>query len=130
MSLITRTYTDLDLSFDAHPITGDIVKKKDVSAIVGSLYNLLQTGYYERPFKPHFGGNLRKILFEPVDNMSALMIKDEISLAIKNYEPRVSLEGIDVVANEDEHRYDVTLTFFIVNNPEPITITLFLERVR
>jgi len=130
MSITTRNYTDLDLNFEAHPVTGDIVKKKDISAVIGSVYNILQTAFYERPFRPHMGGNLKKILFEPVDSLTANILRDEISLAINQYEPRVKLEGILVVPDEDNHKYNVTLTFFITNNPNPITINLFMERVR
>lgn len=130
MPQTTRIFSDLDLDFLAHPITGDIVKKKDISAVVGSLRNLLLTTHYERLFHPNIGGNMRKILFEPIDSMTASMLKDEIITTVENYEPRVKLEGVDVVADEDNNKYDVSITFFIANNPEPITINLFLERVR
>ena len=130
MALIARTYTDLDLNFTKHPITGDIAKKKDIAAIAGSLRNLLLTSHYERLFQPQIGCNIKKILFEPIDIISAATISDEISITIGGYEPRVKIEAIDVVPDYDNQRYDVTITFFLVNDPEPITINLFLERVR
>lgn len=130
MSTISRTYTDLDLNFTAHPVTGDIAKRKGVAAIIGSLRNLLLTSHYERLFQPQIGSNLNKILFEPIDNLSSVTLADEIRLTVSNYEPRVSLQAVDVVPDFDGQKYDVTLTFFMINNPEPITISLFLERVR
>lgn len=130
MALNARTYTDLDLDFSAHPITGDIVKKKDVAAVLGSLRNLLLTSHYERLFQPNIGSNMNKLLFEPIDELTSVTLADEIRLTIGNYEPRVNLQAVDVVPDYDGQKYDVTITFFMANNPDPITINLFLERVR
>jgi phage baseplate assembly protein W len=130
MPQTTRIFSDLDLDFTAHPVTGDVVKKIDLHAIAGSLNNLLLTNHYERLFKPSMGGNLRRLLFEPMDDLTSIQIRDEIELTINNYEPRVKLEGIEVVPDYDLQQYNVSLTFFIANNPEPITLSLFLERVR
>jgi phage baseplate assembly protein W len=130
MAESTKKYTDLDLEFLPHPVTGDITKKKDVAAVMTSVRNLLLTSFYERPFQPAIGSNLRRMLFEPIDRLTSLQIRDEIKNVVSNFEPRVNLQGIVVDPDYDRQRYDVTLTFFIVSNPDPITINLFLERVR
>lgn len=130
MSTITRKYTDLDLSFSAHPITGDILKKKDDAAIIGSVWNLLQTSFYERLFQPQIGSNLRRLLFEPVDELTSISIVDDIKLTIKNFEPRVDLVAINATPDYDNQGYNVSLTFFIINDQEPITINILLERIR
>jgi len=130
MPLISNLYSDIDLNFMKHPVTGDIMKKKDVAAISASLYNIFNTSRYERPFNPDLGGNLRQALFEPVDSSSAVLIKDLITIAIQNFEPRVELVDLNIEPNIDENGYKVFLTFFVTNIPDPITINLFLERVR
>lgn len=130
MSLIVRTYTDIDLNFTKHPVTGDIAKKKDISAISASLFNLFNTSNYERLFQPDLGSSLKQVLFEPIDAMTALMIEDFAKNAIGNYEPRVKLEALSVEPFPDENGYKVFITFFMVNDPDPITISLFLERLR
>lgn len=130
MSLSTRIFTDLDLDFTAHPVTGDIVKVKDTAAIISSMSNLLQLGHYEKPFNPSMGSNLRRLLFEPMTSLTASELRTEIKTTIDKYEPRVKLEGIEVTPDEDNNQYNVTITFFLVNRAEPITINLFLERVR
>lgn len=56
-------YSDLNLSFKPHPITGDITRKTDVDAVKQSIKNLISTNHYERPFKPSLGANLRGKLF-------------------------------------------------------------------
>lgn len=130
MSLIARTYTDIDLNFTKHPVTGDIAKKKDISAISASLYNLFNTSNYERLFQPDLGSSLKQVLFEPIDGMTSTLITDLIKNAIGNFEPRVKLEDLVVEPFPEENGYKVFLTFFMVNDPEPITISLFLERIR
>lgn len=132
MPLLERTYLDLDLDFKKHPVTGDIVKKKDIFAIAGSLQNLFQTSNYERLFHPEFGCGMRQLLFEPIDSTTSTLIKDIILYAVQGYEPRVNVVDDDIVveAKQDENGYSVSMTFYIVSDPEPITITLFLERLR
>lgn len=130
MSLIARKFSDFDLDFTAHPVTKDISKKLNENAISQSIRNLLLTAHYERPFKPDLGSNLRKFLFEPIDNVTTSLIQDAIFLTLKNYEPRIEIQEVVASPNYEENRYDITMSFFIRNTTEPLTITFFLERVR
>ena len=127
----TRTYKDIDLNFTKHPVTGDVAKKVDAAAIIASISNLLQTGKYERLWNPSLYSRLRAHLFEPMDAITASAISREIRTTIKNYEPRVNLTTVNVIPDYvGGHGYDVTLTFFVVNRADPITIDFFLERIR
>jgi phage baseplate assembly protein W len=130
MSLIARTFSDLDLDFTAHPVTKDVAKKINEYAIASSIRNLLDTNHYERPFKPEIGSNLKKFLFEPIDNVTTSLIQDSIVETIKNYEPRVTVQEVVAIPNYDQNRYDVRISFFVKNTKEPIEISLFLERIR
>jgi len=86
--------------------------------------------HYEKPFHPEIGGNIRKMLFEPLDPITANIIAKEIDDVITNFEPRVDLSSIDVIENYDGNGYDVIVTFFLLNTEEPIQTTIFLERLR
>lgn len=130
MSLIARKFSDLDLNFTKHPVTKDVSKKVNENAIATAIRNLLLTSHYERPFNPDLGSNLKKFLFEPIDNVTTSLIQDSIFETIKNYEPRVTVEEVVAAPNFDEQRYDVYVTFFVKNTVEPITISFFLERIR
>lgn len=130
MSLINRTFSDLDLDFTAHPVTKDVAKKVNEYAIASSIRNLLDTNHYERMFKPEIGSNLKKFLFEPIDNVTTSLIQDAIFETIKNYEPRVTIQEVVAVPNYDQNRYDVRVSFFVKNTKEPIEISFFLERIR
>lgn len=130
MSLFTRTYTDIDLDFDANPITKDVQKKVDASAIAASISNLLSTSHYERLFNPEIGCNIKRYLFEPIDDITTSNMQEEITRTIKNYERRVDLREVTVTPQYDLNAYEVFIKFFINNDLQPITVTLFLERVR
>lgn len=130
INITTRTYKDLDLSFNKHPVTNDVVRRTGNAAIIGALKNLIQTNLYEKPFQPYFGSNLRRLLFEDVSVVTADSIRIELTNAIETFEPRVGIDALRVQANPDENGYNVTLRFFINNLEAPVTLTMFLEKVR
>jgi phage baseplate assembly protein W len=125
-----RIYKDLDLAFTKHPIKNDVNRKTGYNAVIQSVKNLVLLSHYEKPFHPEIGGNVRKMLFEPMDPITANIIAKEIEDVITNFEPRVQLRSIDVVENFDNNGYDITIEFFLLNLPEPIQTTIFLERLR
>ncbi len=125
-----RQFKDIDLNFTAHPITGDVAKKIGDAAIIQSLKSLLSTGKYERLMQPKIYSDLKQQLFEPLDNITASAIGNSIKAVINKFEPRVSLVEVNVSPEYDNNGYTVTMTFFIVNQTDPITVELFLERIR
>lgn len=127
---IPSRYIDFDLNFNVHPIKKDINKHKDAKAVINSVKNLVLTNHYERLFHPEIGSNIRKMLFEPMDNITAIAIEREIREVIENFEPRVTIQTLDVVPYYDYDSFHVTLSFFIINRTEPITIKFLLERIR
>jgi phage baseplate assembly protein W len=130
MSLEVREYKDINLNFQAHPVTKDVVKRTGNSAIVGAIRNLLLTNRFEKPFQPNFGSRVRSLLFEDVSFIIANVIKTEIENTITNFEPRVSIETLRVQAQPEENRYAVHLSFYTNNLEAPVSINLFLEKVR
>lgn len=127
---IVREYRDLDLSFNIHPVKKDINKHVGEMAVINSLKNIISTNHYEKPFNPSFGSNLRRLLFENSNGLTATLIEREISDAVRNYEPRANLSKVEVSANSEETGFNVLIEFFIVNRTDPISINFFLERVR
>lgn len=126
----SRIFSDLDLNFKVHPVKKDINKFKNEYAITNSVKNLVLTNHYERPFNPVLGSNVKRLLFENVDDINGAQIEREISETIDNFEPRVSVSKVIAIPAPDENGYRVTLEFYIVNLPNPITINFFLERIR
>lgn len=125
-----RIFSDFDLNFTKHPITKDVSKKTKEYAIIQSVKNILQTDYYERPFNPRFGGNLRGLLFELVDPLTAGIIHKQITITLTNNEPRIKIDDLQVNADVDSNGYNVILRFYILNSTKPTTLTVFLNRLR
>ena len=125
-----RSFTDLDLNFNIHPTQKDINKFKDENAIINSVKNLILTNHYERPFQPDLGSNLKRLLFEPVDNATAALLEREITETIENFEPRVEVKNVTAAGFPDENGYRVEVIFFLINNSDPVSVDFFLERVR
>jgi|SRR6056300_510789 len=125
-----RTFKDLDLNFNIHPVRKDINTHSNEYAIVNSIKNLVLTNHYERPFQPNIGSNIRQLLFDNLDAVTAAGIQREIEETINNFEPRAGISNVNVVAAPDENGYKVELEFFVLNNTSPVTINFFLERIR
>ena len=123
-------YSDLDLDFMINPVTGDINKKTGEDAVKRSIRNLVFTNYYERPFKSFLGSNIPSLLFDNVDIITASEIQDALIKLINTFEPRVVLQNVSVFADIDNHGFNVTLEYIIVNTETPATFNLFLERIR
>ena len=126
----TRTFTDLDLNFTAHPVNKDVAIKYDEQAIKQSVRNLILTKNFERPFHSEIGSQVRGLLFEPVTEMSVSIIKRSIVDVIRNYEPRVQLVDVFVNVRPDENYVDIRIVFKIINTATPIELPLTLERTR
>jgi phage baseplate assembly protein W len=132
---VVRDFKDLDLSFNIHPVKKDINKHVGVKAVINSIKNLVLTNHYEKPFQPEIGSNVRKLLFENLDPITAIALQREIYQVIKNYEPRAisdNRDDIQVIVKPDYDRnaFSVDINFKVVNQSNPITVTFFLERIR
>jgi phage baseplate assembly protein W len=119
---ISRTFSDIDLNFIPHPVTGDIVKKYDESAIKALTSN------YERPFHSEIGCQLRNLLFEPMSPITTQLIQNTIGQTIKNFEPRAILLSVVASYSPDNNSVYVTVNFMIVNTTTPQTVSITLER--
>jgi phage baseplate assembly protein W len=127
---IARQFKDLDLNFTIHPLKKDINKNLDQVAVINAIKNLILTNHYEKPFNPDYGSNVRKLLFETVDIVTASAIEREIQQTIQNYEPRVNLISVSVIPNTDNNAFSVQMYFYIVNQTNPVTVSFLLERTR
>jgi phage baseplate assembly protein W len=122
-------YLDIDLTFAKRP-SGDIYKKKDAAAVKQSIKNLLLTDFYEKPFQPFFGGNLRAMLFELADEDTEDEVEENIRNAINKYEPRAEILTISVNVLPDQNDMRVSVYFKIISTQETVTFTTNLSRLR
>ena len=125
-----KIYKDLNLDFQQNTATKDIQKITDVESVKRSVRNLINTNHYEKPFRPQVGSNLRAMLFELISPQMNHAISKEIDLLISNYEPRCRLVEVSSNPQIDKNAYAVTISFYVVNHPEPVVVESFLERLR
>lgn len=130
MERAARVYSDLDLKFSKHPVTKDVSLKTNEYAVIGSVRNIVMTNFGERRFTPKFGSDVFSQLFEPLDDMTAMNIKEEIIASLTNYEPRIKIDFVNVVPNFSQDGFNVTIRFYLLNSIKPITTALFLQRLR
>ena len=126
----TKIYKDLNLDFSQNIATKDIQKLLDVESVKRSVRNLINLNHYEKPFHPEIGSNLRGMLFENITPQMSHAITKEIDLLIRNYEPRAKLVQVSTMPQFDRNAYAATISFFVQNAPDRITVESFLERLR
>lgn len=126
----TYTYSDLDLNFEEKRVStnsrnnnivsgNDLVVATDIEAIKNSIRNIL---FQRRHLSPAVGVNLRKYIGQPISEMRAQSIGEEIERAIVLYEPRVKVDKIIVRYNIDQMTYFIEMRLDLVNFSESLTI--------
>ena len=95
-----------------------------------SVRNLVNTQFYERPFHPELGCGARDLIFENYSPMTGIFIKRKIEEVLTNYEPRAKLSSINVDEQEDRNGISVEVNFYVLNLPNPVTVTTTLQRIR
>jgi phage baseplate assembly protein W len=123
-------YSDFDINLNINPISNDVGRITNESAVRRSILNLLQTDFYERPFKPDIGSNIRKLLFELLTPITIELLQKSIYDVISNYEPRANLIDVICTPYEDNNAVDVTIVFSVINREQPITMQVTLDRIR
>ena len=125
-----KIFKDLNLDFQQNSATKDIQRVEDVEAVKRSVRNLISLNHYEKPFHPEIGSNLRGMLFENITPQISHYIGKQIEFLIKNYEPRCRLVEVSNRPNFDRNGYSVSISFYVVNSPNPVVVESFLERLR
>ena len=111
---VSKSFKDLSMSFKFNPLSGDLIALKNENAIARAVRNIVLTTPGEKFFDPDFGSSVSEILFENVDDITAVSIEDEIKSSLKNYEPRVELINVTVNPNFDANQFDVIISYRIV----------------
>jgi len=130
MARNTRTFSDLDLNFEPHPVTKDAPRKFDDNAIKASLRNLIFLNHYEAPFHSDKGSGLKELAFELPTPLLRTTMERVILDLVRNYEPRVRLNSVDIRMGTDSNSVGITINYNIINNPLPQTLSVVLERTR
>ena len=126
----SRDFIDLNLDFARNVVTNDIVKIDGVDAVKRSVRNLIQTNFYERPFHPEIGCGIRELLFENFTPVTNIFIQRKVEEVITNFEPRARLSQVTVNEQPDRNGIKISVYFYVMNMPNPVSVTTVLQRIR
>lgn len=127
----SRKFKDISSSFQVSPLTYDLLAITNESAISRSVKNLVLTSPGEKFFEPELGSRVNSLLFEPLDNIIASEVRDEIENVINRFEPRVNLQNVTVVPDFDNGELNVTIRYDIVGiEVQPQQLTFALQPAR
>ncbi len=118
---VNNGFKDLSMSFQANPLSKDLIALKNTNAIARSLKNIVFTLPGEKWFNQSFGSRITASLFENINDVTASIIVDEITESITRYEPRVELigEGVRAFPNYDNNTFDVIIVYEIIGADVP-----------
>lgn len=123
-------WRDFDLSFEKNPVTNDITVLTDQESIKQAVKNIVLTNFYERPFQPTLGTSLRDLLFEPMVPMTLVMIQKKVSIALRNFEPRINLEEVKATGDPDKNEIKISIRFNIKDFISSTDVSVTLRRTR
>ena len=116
---ISRSFKDISLSFEPHPVTKDLPVLKNERAITRSVRNIVETIPTEKFFNPIFGSDVYRSLFDFVDFGTASIIQDQIKTALNNFEKRINNIKVEVEPRPDDNDFEITVIFDIIGQDFP-----------
>lgn len=125
-----QLFRDFDISFDVHPITKNLLMKNGVDAIKQSFKNLIFTNFYEKPFHPEIGSNIKATLFENISTKFLGLNIERFIREVALLEPRIDLQKVEVIAAPDDNYIVINIEFFAKGIANPVSFDITLERVR
>ena len=123
---ISRAFKDISLSFTKHPVTNDVTVLKNEDAIKKSVVNLCRTRLNERFFNELLGTSIENSLFEMNLDDIASFLEREISVLLKNYEPRITLRNVIIDSLVDSYELQIRIEYEITGLPFPTQNIEFL----
>lgn len=121
-------YSDVDISFKAHPVTGDIIKTKNATVIKQSMRQILQTRANERLGHPEIGAGVQELLFEPMNQLTENRLVRKIADSLRALEPRATIRDIIVMGEPDRNTYRIKIIFTMLGQQTDETFETFLYR--
>jgi phage baseplate assembly protein W len=123
-------YSDFAKNLEQVPGRGDLSRRINENAVKESIKNIVLTNKGERLFQPEFGCNINASLFENIDANTVIILKDDISRAIRTYEPRCVVKNVEIIADLDTNNLQASVLFSVINTSNTTSLTIDLVRER
>lgn len=113
LNLTTNKEFDLHGQIDSELFFAGFSKLDLKSLIRASIQRILMTEPGERVMLPEFGCNIRKFCFEPNTKVLEIEIKNEILTALNRWEPRITVESINIVDIAEDSKINIIVPYKI-----------------
>jgi phage baseplate assembly protein W len=131
MIRISRKFKDISLSFVRNPVTNDILAITDADAIKKSVINLVRTRSGERFYNRLLGSEVEDSMFELQSQETAINLELDIKTLLSNYEPRISVQTVQVTYPEDSNDLNIRISYNIIGISIPAqTVEFILQPTR
>lgn len=125
------TYKDVDLKFEPHPVTRDVMVRTDSRAVMQAVRELVMTTAGEWDADRNIGAGANRLLGENADPMVLANMRTTIEDNIKRYEPRADLKNVQVTQLVDNlNAVRIRVEFYTLNIPEIQVAEIPLIRLR
>ena len=107
-----------------YPRGGYLTKEAGKALLRSNIWQMILTSRGERVMLPDFGCDVKRYVFEPLDEITVNLIKNELLGSISKYEPRVRIEKLRVDTSdqwgvEGLQTLFITLTLKVKESEEP-----------
>ena len=129
----TRVSVGLDFPIARVPNQDGYFKttKTTIDAIKNNIKLLLQTQQGERVFQPNLGMNLRRFVFEQINENTSIEIENNIVDVFETWLPFVELNNIEIntdAENQEHNKIKINITFSIKRAPGTLeSVGIILE---
>lgn len=106
-------YSDLPFNLKKSNTTRDIDILSEEKAVRNAVSNILMTSKGEIFYRPNFGCNVKRYLFEKLNEFTFLAIRDEIRYSLYRNEPRIDNIQVEATQLEDRNEVEVTIEYRI-----------------
>jgi phage baseplate assembly protein W len=129
-------YTDLKLDLTPTSSVGlglnvaksnDIVVNTDYDAIRNSIRNIFTTKPGQKLLTPNFGSSLEKYLFEPITDIMAKIIGNEILNQIETFEPRIEVLNVNVAPQSEFNQYNIQIVYTFLELKTQNTLSIIAQ---
>jgi phage baseplate assembly protein W len=106
-----RVAVGVSLPFSSPSVFTSTYTTKD--QLKSNLLNYFMTSPGERYMKPLFGGGLRDIVFENLEDRTFDIVKQRVQADLNTYFPNVQIDALDVFGTPDENILMVNLKYSV-----------------
>lgn len=106
-----KNYTYSDINLWAGSVSNNALVF-DEKSVEQNIMLILMTPVRSAWFDPGIGSNILTYLFDPIDDLTAMKIRREITTVLpRNGESRVNFTSVEVMANPEENHYYIRIGY-------------------